>query len=136
MTVLAELRAEVYKTWQSSPTQTVLWLDPQREWERLLDQLATELELIKYEGSQLELRVKIELESAQRPRIVYVPLPRQALSVLKEYEFALPVWDEGLLPLCNVGASGLSATRRRLSCHCCPVWPRAGLRDRRIIGVI
>ena len=76
MTVLAELRAEVYKTWQSSPAQTVLWLDPQREWERLLDQLATELELIKYEGSQLELWVKIELESAQKPRIVYVPLPQ------------------------------------------------------------
>jgi hypothetical protein len=97
MTVLAELRAEAQTAWQRSPTQTVLWLDPQREWERLLDQLAAELELIKYEGSQLELRVKIELEPAQKPRIVYVPLPRQALSVLKEYEFTLPVWDEGML---------------------------------------
>jgi hypothetical protein len=53
--------------------------------------------LVKYEGSELELRVKIELEPAQKPRIVYVPLSRQALSVLKEYEFTLPVWDEGLL---------------------------------------
>ena len=97
MTILAELRSEVQKAWRSSPTQTVLWLDPQREWERLLDQLATELELIKYADSQLELRVKIEQEPAERPRIVYVPLPRQALSVLKEYEFTLPVWDEALL---------------------------------------
>jgi hypothetical protein len=97
MTVLAELRAEVQTAWRRSPAQTVLWLDPQREWERLLDQLATELELIKYEDSQLELRVKIELAPAQRPRIVYVPLPRPALSVLKEYEFTLPVWDEALL---------------------------------------
>jgi hypothetical protein len=44
MTILAELRAEIRIAWQRSPTQTVLWLDPQREWERLLDQLATELE--------------------------------------------------------------------------------------------
>jgi PglZ domain-containing protein len=97
MTILSELRAEVQAVWQRSPTQTVLWLDPQHEWERLLDQLAAELELVKYAGSQLELRVKIELEPAQQPRIVYVPLPRQALSVLKEYEFTLPVWDESLL---------------------------------------
>jgi len=39
MTILNELRAEVQKVWRSSPTQTVLWLDPQREWERRLDQL-------------------------------------------------------------------------------------------------
>src|SRR5262249_4839785 len=57
----------------------------------------TELELVKYAGSQLELRVTIEQEPVQQPRIVYVPLPRQALSVLKEYEFTLPVWDEALL---------------------------------------
>jgi len=97
MTILAELRAEIQEAWRRSPTRTLLWLDPQREWERLLDQLATELEVLKYAGSQLQLRVKIELEPAQTPRIVYVPLPRQALSVLKEYEFTLPVWDEGLL---------------------------------------
>jgi hypothetical protein len=97
MTILAELRAEVQTTWQRSPIQTVLWLDPQCEWERLLDQLAAELELVKYAGSQLELRVKLELEPTKQPRIVYVPLPRQALSVLKEYEFTLPVWDESLL---------------------------------------
>jgi hypothetical protein len=97
MTILAELRAEVQTAWQRSSTRTVLWLDPQREWERLLDQLATELDLVKYAGSQLELRVTIEQEPAQEPRIVYVPLPRQALSVLKEYEFTLPVWDEALL---------------------------------------
>jgi hypothetical protein len=97
MTILSELRTEVQAAWQRSPTQTVLWLDPQREWERLLDQLAAELELVKYADSQLELRVKIELEPAQKPCIIYVPLPRQALSVLKEYEFTLPVWDEALL---------------------------------------
>ena len=47
MTVLAELRAEVQTAWRRSPAQTVLWLDPQREWERLLDQLATELDFIQ-----------------------------------------------------------------------------------------
>jgi hypothetical protein len=46
--------------------------------------------LVKYDGSQLELRVKIEVEPTQRRRIVYVPLHRQALSSRKEYEFILP----------------------------------------------
>jgi len=97
MTILAELREEIQEIARRSPTKTLLWLDPQREWERLLDQLATELELVKYAGSQLELRMKIEVEPAQKPRFVYVPLARQVLSALKEYEFTLPVWDEGLL---------------------------------------
>lgn len=97
MTILGELRAEIQEILRRSPTKTLLWLDPQHEWERLLDQLATELELVMYDGSQLELRVKIELEPTSKPRIVYLPLARQALSALKEYEFTLPLWDEGLL---------------------------------------
>ena len=97
MTILGELRAEIQEILRRSPTKTLLWLDPQHEWERLLDQLATELELVMYDGSQLELRVEIELEPTSKPRIVYLPLARQALSALKEYEFTLPLWDEGLL---------------------------------------
>jgi hypothetical protein len=97
MTILGALRVEVQETLRHGPTNTLLWLDPRREWERLLDQLTREHELVKYDGSQLELRVKIEAEPAQKFRIVYVPLARQGLSALKEYEFTLPVWDEGLL---------------------------------------
>ena len=86
MTIIGELGAEVQGALRRSTSRTLLWLDPQHEWERLLDQLATELELVKYGGSQLELRMKIEVEPAQKPRIVYVPLARQVLSALKEYE--------------------------------------------------
>jgi hypothetical protein len=97
MTVLAELQAEVQEALRRGPTNTLLWLDPQREWERLLGQLAGELELVKYDGSQLELRARIELEPAEGSRIICVPLPREALTAMKEYEFTLPVWDEELL---------------------------------------
>src|SRR5262245_48870706 len=97
MTILSELKAEVQETLRRSQMNTLLWLDPQHEWERLLDQLAREHELAKYAGSQLELRVKIEAEPVRTSRIVYLPLARQVLSSLKEYEFTLPVWDEGLL---------------------------------------
>ena len=82
MTILGALRAEVQEALRRSRTKTLLWLDPQHEWERLLDQLATELELVKYDGSQLELRMKIEVEPVQTSRIVYLPLARQALSAL------------------------------------------------------
>jgi hypothetical protein len=97
MTILGTLRAEAQEALRRSQMNTLLWLDPQHEWERLLDQLATELALVKYAGSQLELRLKIEVEPVQTSRIVYLPLARQALSAFKEYEFTLPVWDEGLL---------------------------------------
>ena len=40
MTILGELRAEVREVLRRSPTNTLLRLDPQHEWERLLDQLA------------------------------------------------------------------------------------------------
>jgi uncharacterized protein YdhG (YjbR/CyaY superfamily) len=91
------LQAEIQEILRRSPTKTLLWLDPQHGWERLLDQFATEIELVMYDGSQLELRVKIEVEPVQTSRIVYLPLARQGLSALKEYEFTLPLWDEGLL---------------------------------------
>jgi hypothetical protein len=97
MTILGELRAEVQEALRRSTSRTLLWLDPQHEWERLLDRLATEIELVKYAGSQLERRMKIEVEPIKTSRIVYLPLTRQTLSALKEYEFTLPVWDEGLL---------------------------------------
>jgi hypothetical protein len=82
VTILGELRAEVQEALQWSASRTLLWLDPQHEWERSLDQLATELELVEYAGSQLELRMKIEVEPTQTSRIVYLPLARQALSAL------------------------------------------------------
>ena len=135
MTILAELRAEVQEAWQRSSTKT-LWLDPLREWERLLDQLAAELELVKYAGSQLELRVKIELEPAQTTRIVYVPLPRQDLSVLKEYEFTLPVWDKALLHALRRWGVEIERDEEKALCRSYPVWRRARPTGRRITGVI
>ena len=96
-TILAELRAEAQEALRTNHANTLLWLDPHREWERLVDQLPSELELLKYDGSQLHLRAAIERRSSGRPRIVYVPLSRQELTVLKECEFILPVWDEDLL---------------------------------------
>ncbi len=74
MKILGALRAEVQEALRRSSSRTLLWLDPQHEWERLLDQLATEIELVKYAGSQLELRMKIEVEPVHTSRIVYLPL--------------------------------------------------------------
>ncbi len=97
MTILAELQADIREALRSGPARTLLWLDPERQWERLLDRLPAEFDLLKYDGSQLQLRAVIERRPVDKPRIVYVPLSRQALTVLKEYEFILPVWDESLL---------------------------------------
>jgi hypothetical protein len=64
MTILAGLRGEVQEAFRRSAGRTLLWLDLKREWERLLDHLAAELELIKYDGSQLGRRVNVELDPA------------------------------------------------------------------------
>ncbi len=135
MTILGELRAEVQEALRRSPTKTLLWLDPQHEWERLLDQLATELELVKYDGSQLEVRMKIELEPAKTSRIVYLPLARRALSPLKEYEFTLPVGTKACSTPCAAGALSSTATTKRFCCLSCPVWRPGGPTSRWTTGV-
>jgi hypothetical protein len=98
MTILSQLHADVQQTVKNGPVAVLLWLDPGREWERLVNQLPPVVAPLKYDGSQLRLRAEIERGATGKPRIVYVPLSRGDLTVLKEYEFSLPVWDEGLLP--------------------------------------
>lgn len=120
MTILAQFRADTQEALRNNHAKALLWLDPHREWERLVDQLPSELGLLKYDGSQLHLRAEIERKSSGKPRIVYVPLSRQELTVLKEYEFILPVWDEDLLHALRRWGGGIwTASRDRVQIGKC-----------------
>jgi hypothetical protein len=103
MSILVELRAAITEAFSRARRPGdrgpgwVLWLDGGREWERVLDRVGNAWDLVRYSGSQLEIRVKLEREQSDRPRLVYVPLGRDQLTVLKEYEFRGPVFEKPLL---------------------------------------
>jgi hypothetical protein len=102
MSILVELRASIAETLRRARAVRaaqpwVLWLDAEREWEQLLDRVGKDWEILRYQGSQVEMRARLERERPERPRIVYVPLDRAHLTVLKEYEFLVPVFDKPLL---------------------------------------
>jgi len=103
LSILVELRsviADAFREGRPFPNQIgkwILWLDADREWERLLDRIGDDWELVRYQGSQLEIRVILECEKGRRPRLIYVPLRRDELTVLKEYEFLGPVFERPLL---------------------------------------
>ena len=99
--ILQELRAEFNEYFQSQDAELILWLDREAQWQGVVDHLIEEFEVIRYRGSQLEVKSEVELRWAggEGPRfILYLPgLTREDLSVLKEYEYSGKVFEETLL---------------------------------------
>ncbi len=58
---------------QSPDHDTILWFDPQREWEGLLPYLQPHLPLLIFEGSQLHLRYQLVSRSPGQRFVVYLP---------------------------------------------------------------
>jgi len=98
VTILDRFLADIHHAAREYGGMTLLFIDPLRQWERLMLGAAGRVELLTYDGSQLALRVAIERHGPATTRVVYVPLAREQLTVLKEYEFTLPVWDRRLVP--------------------------------------
>ena len=99
--IVQELRAEFNEYFQSPDAELILWLDPSAQWNGVIEHLKKDFSLVEYRGSQLEVKAEVELTWAkgQRPKFVlYLPgLTRDALTVLKEYEFAGKVFEETIL---------------------------------------
>ena len=96
--IVQELGTEFTEHFQAG-WPMILWLDPRREWEGMVPHLAAEFDLVLYEGSQLAMKAEVELasEGVRRRWLLYAPLRREDLTVLKEYEFSARVFDESLL---------------------------------------
>ncbi len=99
--IIQELRAEFSEYFQSPDAELILWLDPFAQWKGVVEYLKHDFRLVKYNGSQLEVKAEVELtwKKNVRPKFVlYLPgLTREDLSVLKEYEFSGKVFEETIL---------------------------------------
>ena len=96
--IVESIAAEFNRYFQSPEAELIIWLDPHREWGGVIGFLKERFSLVQYSGSQLEAKAAVELAWAkgEKPRFVlYLPgLDRDALSVLKEYEFSGKVFAE------------------------------------------
>lgn len=63
---------------------TVLWFDPEGEYDALLDHL-TELPLWRYEGSLLQVRYRLIHRASDERAVVYLPLPQKEAEVLRPF---------------------------------------------------
>lgn len=99
--IIQELRADFNEYFQSPNSELVLWLDPSAQWKGVVEHLRKDFGLIEYNGSQLQIKAEIELTWAKNKRpkfVLYLPgLTRDALTVLKEYEFSGKVFEETIL---------------------------------------
>jgi hypothetical protein len=70
---------------------TILWFDPQREWEGLLPHLPSDLPLLIFDGSQLEIRHRLASRVSGERFVVYLPLdPGPSLSKRGAAEYLRP----------------------------------------------
>ena len=76
---------------QNPDHDTILWFDPQREWERLLPYLQPHLPLLVFEGSQLHLRYQLVNRSPGQRFVVYLPFkPIKSAAERGEAEYMRP----------------------------------------------
>jgi serine/threonine protein kinase len=89
---------EDFAQWLLQPqaSDTILWFDPAGEWEGLLPHLSPLLNLVRYQGSLLEVRYRLELRRSAGPVVAYLPLPRGQADYLKPYEFSAQSFESDL----------------------------------------
>ena len=99
--IIQELRSEFNEYFQSSNSELILWLDPERQWRGVIEHLKNDFHIVEFNGSQLEVKAEVELtwDSGERPKFVlYIGrLSRDDLTVLKEYKFSGRIFKETVL---------------------------------------
>jgi len=99
--IIHELRSEFNEYFASSNAELILWLDPERQWRGVIEHLKNDFRIVEFNGSQLEVKAKVELtwDKGERPKFVLYlgGLSRDDLTVSKEYEFSGKVFEETIL---------------------------------------
>ena len=95
-TALAGWLEEQFGQWymESPSDNLILWFDPAGEWEPVLDHLSPDLNLLRYAGSQLEMRYWLERRPPDRQTLAYLPLTQEEAHYLLPYCFTSKVFDE------------------------------------------
>ncbi len=75
---------------------TVLWFDPQREWEGLLPYLQPHLPLLVFEGSQLHLRYRLVNRSPGERFVVYVPMKQDDAAYLRPFFYTSRCFERSI----------------------------------------
>jgi hypothetical protein len=79
---------------QNPDHDTILWFDPQREWEGLLSYLQPRLPLLVFEGSQLQLRYQLVSRQSDQRFVVYLPMKRHEAIYLRPFFYTAKVFDD------------------------------------------
>lgn len=75
---------------------TVLWFDPQREWEGLLLCLRPHLPLLVFEGSQLHLRYQLVSRPPEKRFVVYLPIKRDEAIYLRPFFYTAKIFKDSI----------------------------------------
>ena len=79
---------------QSPDHDTILWFDPQREWENLLPYLRSHLPLWVFEGSQLHLRYQLVSRSPDQRFVVYLPMKQDEAVYMRPFFYIAKIFDD------------------------------------------
>ena len=80
-----------------TPPPFIFWCDPRRQWRELLHKTwGDEIELWTDESHELLLRHRFVKEE-RRPRVIWIPRGRSALSYLRVFEGEARFWEMNLL---------------------------------------
>lgn len=97
-TALTDWLEDDFGQWyKRSPVHDIiLWYDPDEQWLDMLDQLSPSLNLIRYDGSLLEVRYKLEKRPLDQLSVVYLPLKQEETDYLLPFQFTSKLFTESL----------------------------------------
>jgi hypothetical protein len=82
------LKDEVELLFKASPfSRVILFFDPVRDYEKLIDHLSGDFKVLKYDGSLLKIKYEIDFSEQDKKYVVYLPFAENGkeISYLKEY---------------------------------------------------
>ncbi|MBN1450021.1 MAG: PglZ domain-containing protein [Anaerolineales bacterium] len=96
--MLVEHLVDRFRTYfeQSPEHDTILWFDPQRDWEGLLHYLKPHLALIIFQGGQLALRYRLVNRSPGEQMVVYLPLDKSEAVYLRPFFYTSKLFESSI----------------------------------------
>jgi hypothetical protein len=96
--MLVEFIIDHFSTYfeQDPDHNTILWFDPQREWEGLLPYLQPHLLLLVFEGSQLYLRHQLVNRSPGERFVVYLPMKQEEAVYMRPFFYTAKIYDRSI----------------------------------------
>ena len=75
---------------------TILWFDPQKDWEGLLPYLRSRAPLLVYQGGQLQIRYELARRAAGKRNVVYLPMQQEKATYLRPFFYTARIFDKSI----------------------------------------